>query len=239
MHNNESHLTVLSTTRPLHTLQVCSDETAASVCSKQFKVASQVRQEEIGMCSGTINLDCGKADGSAASLSPAIHNCSGTKDLGLPGHRHQGSCAQSRLGLSILPFALHPPAPLLLPSSSLWTRQSTSPQRSAFSCPATHRPVINVIRLRCQLYHRHAPRSKRCDGQFAQLDTVWRELKEASPRTVYGYTAACQVTRTFKAHLRHSARTSSSYSLRPAIVVRTQQSISRYTQWHARGTLGR
>jgi hypothetical protein len=118
------------------------------------------------------------------------------RNLGLPGHRHQGSCAQSRLGLSILPFALHPPAPLLLPSSSLWTRQSTSPQRSAFSCPATHRPVINVIRLRCQLYHRHAPRSKRCDGQFAQLDTVWRELKEASPRTVYGYTAACQVPRT-------------------------------------------
>ena len=137
MHNNESHLIVLSTTRPLHTQ-------LSSVCSKQ--VASQVRQEEIGMCSGTINLDCGKADGSAASLSPAIHNCSGTKVLGLPGHRHQGSCARSRLGLTILPFALHPPASLLLPSSSSWTRQSTSPQNSAFPArPATHRPATNVI----------------------------------------------------------------------------------------------
>jgi hypothetical protein len=155
MHNNESHLTVLSTTRPLHTLQVCSDETAASVCSKQFKVASQVRQEEIGMCSGTINLDCGKADGSAASLSPAIHNCSGTKDLGLSGHRHQGSCAQSLLGLSILSLAFTcsvAPSILLLVDSTIDISATLR-----ISCPATHRPVINVIRLRCQLYHRHAP----------------------------------------------------------------------------------
>ena len=146
MHNNESHLTVLSSTRPLHTQ-------FSSVCSKQ--VASQVRQEEIGMCSGTINLDCGKADGSAASLSPAIHNCSGNKLLGLPGHRHQGSCARSRLGLTILSFAFTcPVAPsiVLLVDSTIDISATLR-----ISCPATHRPAINVIRLRCQLYHRQTP----------------------------------------------------------------------------------
>ena len=135
MHNNESHLTVLSSTRPLHTQ-------FSSVCSKQ--VASQVRQEEIGMCSGTINLDCGgKADGSAASLSPAIHNCSGTKVLGLPGHRHQGGCARSRLGLTILSFAFTcsvAPSIVLLVDSTL-----DFSAKLRISCPTTHRPAINVI----------------------------------------------------------------------------------------------
>jgi hypothetical protein len=62
---------------------------------------------------------------------------------------------------------------------------------------------------------------------------VWRLLEEASAGAIYGYTAACQVTRAFEAHLLHSARTSALDSLKSGIVVRPLGFTPRFTMARA------